>query len=98
MIMLPYEPEWLIYNGAEKYAAIPLSDYHKIVEYMKHRTYQQKMVCLGDLIHLGETYYREGHKRFKLLGMTLAIEVDNNGNQMGRAFTIDPMDLVNKDE
>ena len=98
MIRLPHEPEWLIYKGNEKYAAIPLDDYHKIVEYMKQRMFQQKMVCLGDLMNLGETYYREGHKRFKLLGMTVAIEVDESGNQMGRAFAIDPMDLVNKDD
>ncbi len=98
MIHLPKEPEWLMHQGNEKYAVIPLHQYHAIVEYMSQRVVQNKLVCLGDLMQLGETFYREGHKRFELLGATVAIEVDENGKSQGRAFSIDPMDLVNKDE
>lgn len=98
MISLPHEPDWEMYYGTEKYAVIPIDQYKQIVEYMKQRMFQQKMVCLGDLMRIGETHYREGNKRFKILGNTVAIEVDSNGNTAGRAFTFDPMDLVNKDE
>lgn len=98
MLGLPKEPNWIMHQGNEKYAVIPLDQYFKVVEYISQRMVQNKLICLGDLILMGETHYREGHKRFELLGITVAREVDMDGNYQGKAFSIDPMDLVNKDE